>query len=173
MLLAWFFKPRLCVPLNYAFMLLTGIFKPRLCVLWIMTLCYSPDVLTLDYVCSIELCPYVVHMIFKIYIKCFILNYVPSFFVLFCKFRSFVFHWIMPFLFSLEFPKLPYVLLNYAYILLARFFKPRLCVFNWIISFLYHLIFLNQHHVHPLELCTSLVNKVGRPLHSFRQGTKL
>ena len=74
-----------------------------------------------------------------------------SLFTLFCKFKSFVFHWIMPFLFSLQFPNVHCVPLNYAIKFLASFLNldymfsielfPSLftfllfCVFHWIMPF--------------------------------------
>jgi hypothetical protein len=74
-----------------------------------------------------------------------------SFFALFCKFWSFVFHLIMLFLFSCEFPYFQCVPLNYALLLFTWFFKFISGVFNLIIflffalfckfrSFVFHLI---------------------------------
>ena len=119
----------------------------------------------------------------------FLLNYVLSFFALFCKFRSHMFHLIMPFLFSFEFPKVQFVPLKYAlpvfvWISQGSVFSTELCptrfrlnfprfsVFHWIMHFLFSFefpkvqcvpfnyallvfVWISQGSVRSIELCPS------------------
>jgi len=85
-------------------------------------------------------------------IMCVLWNYAVPFFLWFCNFRSFVFHLLMPFLFSREFPNFQFVPLNYA-VIFAWVFKTRLFVYHWIMPFPFRVnfqIFSLFHWIMPL-----------------------